>query len=138
MYRMRLFLRLIAFSTVTAGTLFAADDPADFEQKGAAALTLSQSDDSAIITAAVLYGKAVEAYDSAGDSAKATEMNSFLYWCKKKMTLTQMDVFLKQKDSGTLVAVKRILRAPTPAPPTPYGFPITCHPPSVPAQISNR
>src|SRR5205823_3526140 len=39
---------------------------------------------------------------------KATEMNSFLYWCKKKMTLQQMDAFLKGGDAVNATVARRM------------------------------
>src|SRR4051812_45429156 len=79
----------------------------DLEFKGARALKQSQTEPDAILSAAIYYGKAAEAYEKSGDETKATEMQSYLYWCKKKMTLTQMDVFLKGGSADALAVAKR-------------------------------
>ena len=84
-----------------------AEDAAELEVKGAVALKLSQTQSDAIISAAISYGKAAAVYEQSGNDAKATEMNSFLYWCKKKMTLKQMDGFLAQHDADTAIVAKR-------------------------------
>ncbi len=85
-----------------------AEDAAKLEALGADALKLSQSDADAIVSAACFYGNASLAYEQAGNDEKATEMNSYLYWCKKKMTLQQMDAFLKGKEQSAAVIAKRM------------------------------
>jgi len=39
-----------------------------------------------IVDAARNFAKAAALYSGAADEEKTVEMNSFLYWCKKKMT----------------------------------------------------
>ncbi len=77
--------------------VFGEDDAATFETRGVEALYMSQTESGAIVTAAVQFSKASAAYEAAGNETKATEMNSFLYWCKKKMTLQQCDEFVSGK-----------------------------------------
>jgi hypothetical protein len=85
-----------------------AEDVALLESKGIAALKLSQAEPDAVVTAAIYFGQASDAYQTAGNTEKATEMNSFLYWCKKKMTLAQMDAFLKGGDAINAAVAKRM------------------------------
>ncbi len=50
-------------------------------------------------------------YAAAGDESKATEMNSFLYWCKKKMSYQDIEEFTKKGDVVTaqkLNAIEKI------------------------------
>ena len=63
-----------------------AETAADFEAQGIAALALSQKDADAIVSAAISFGRASANYQRGGDESKSVEMNSYLYWCKKKMT----------------------------------------------------
>jgi len=88
-----------SFAPILVAFLFAlaahAEDAAELEAKGIAALKLSQVESDAIISAAIYFGQASDLYQSVKNDEKATEMNSFLYWCKKKMTSHQIDEFLK-------------------------------------------
>ncbi len=77
-----------------------AEDAAELETQGIAALKLSQTDSDAIVSAAIYFGKAASLYDQANNDDKASEMNSFLYWCKKKMTLRQTEAFLNRSDAA--------------------------------------
>ncbi|HLX62411.1 MAG TPA: hypothetical protein VKX17_14130, partial [Planctomycetota bacterium] len=91
-----------------SSAVFAEETAAEFEARGIAALKLSQAEPDAVISAAIYFGKAVAAYGQAKDDAKATEMNSFLYWCKKKMTLKQMDAFLSAGDDTVAATAKHM------------------------------
>ncbi len=88
--------------------VLAEETAAEAEAQGIAALKHSQSEPDAIIAAAIYFGKSAAAYDQAKDEAKATEMNSFLYWCKKKMTLKQMDAFLNGGDASAIAIAKHM------------------------------
>src|SRR6185295_2626911 len=87
----------VALVTTLAFIAFVAraETAAEFEAKGIAALKLAQTEGDAIVSAAIFFGQASESFEKSGNEEKATEMNSFLYWCKKKMPLQQMDAFLK-------------------------------------------
>jgi len=98
---------VIAFVFLLAGSV-AAEEAAELEAEGIDALKLSMNESDAVVAAAIYFGKAADAYDQAHDSIKATEMNSFLYWCKKKMTLQQMDAFLKGGDASSVAIAKRM------------------------------
>src|SRR5262249_51548851 len=69
-----------------------------------------------VVSAAIYFGQAADAYQAAGNTDKATEMNSFLYWCKKKMTLAQMDAFLKGGDAVNAAVAKRLNEVDAAAP----------------------
>jgi len=79
--------------------LFAAACPAEeadqMRELGIAALKESQANPRQIVDAARAFVKASELYAAAGNDEKAIEMNSFLYWCKKKMTMEDIDAFIK-------------------------------------------
>ncbi len=94
-----------------------AGEAATLETKGIAALKQSQTDPNSVVAAAIFFGKAADAYEKAGDDAKATDMNSFLYWCKKKMTIQQMDTFLKGGDAAAESVGKRMKELEKTAPP---------------------
>ena len=72
-----------------------AEEADDFREKGIAALKESQVNPRAIVEAARHFVKAADLYNAAGNEEKNVEMNSFLYWCKKKMTLEDIDAFTK-------------------------------------------
>ena len=79
-----------------------AEEADDFRAQGIAALKDSQSRPHAIVDAARHFVKAAELYTAAGNEEKSVEMNSFLYWCKKKMTLQDIDAFTKGGESAVL------------------------------------
>lgn len=87
---------ILASLLLTAGTLAMCSDltPDQLRDQGLEALKAAQSDESKVVEAARLLTKAVKAYESAGKDNEASELNSYLYWCKKKMTVQQIDVFL--------------------------------------------
>ena len=102
------FLFAAAIACSFAGVAHAQETPADLEAKGVAALKLSQTQPDAIVSAAIYFGKAVDAFEKLGDEAKTTDMNSYLYWCKKKMTAQQMEIFLKGGDAAVESVAKRM------------------------------
>lgn len=65
----------------------------EYKQAGMAALNASQADPDKIVDAAKNFVKAVESYERDNNEVAAVEINSFLYWCKKKMTLEQIGKF---------------------------------------------
>ena len=89
-----------------------AEDADEVREKGIAALKESQTDPHAIVEAARLFVKAGALYGEAGNEEKNVEMNSFLYWCKKKMTLEDINAFIKGGDAevtGKLAALDKIV-----------------------------
>jgi hypothetical protein len=90
-------------SLAVAGLLahcVAAEDADALREKGIAALKDSQANPRAIVDAARFFVKAGELYGAAGNDEKNVETNSFLYWCKKKMTLEDIDAFRKGGESA--------------------------------------
>src|SRR5579862_9340569 len=125
-YKISLFLeddsmRSVARTLVVLLCLLAfaarSEDAAELEAKGIAALKLSQNESDAIVSAAIYFGQATELYQSAKNNEKATEMNSFLYWCKKKMTLQQMDACLKGGDAINVKIAQRMKEIEAAPPP---------------------
>ena len=87
-----------------------AEDADEVREKGIAALKESQTNPRAIVDAARFFVKAGALYGDAGDEEKNVEMNSFLYWCKKKMTLADIDQFTKGGEAAVtskLAAVEK-------------------------------
>jgi len=76
-----------------------AGDASELREKGIQALKQSETDAHAIVDAARSFAKAALAYSDAGDDSSVVEMNSFLYWCKKKMTLENIEEFKRGEDS---------------------------------------
>ena len=94
-------------SCLLLAALFAsAEDADDWRTKGISTLKLSQSDPSALVDAARNFAKAGELYSAAGDQEKSVEMNSFLYWCKKKMTLQQNPNCVPEQDAPQIRSTK--------------------------------
>ena len=87
-----------------------AEDADEVREKGIAALKDSQTNPRAIVDAARLFVRAGALYGDAGDEEKNVEMNSFLYWCKKKMTLVDIEQFTKGGEAAVtskLTAVEK-------------------------------
>lgn len=105
---MRSLKLVLIFCVLASFSTLGAEDANQLEYHGVEALKLSQTKPDAILSAAAFFAKATDAYVKSGDEDKATEMNSFLYWCKKKMTSAQMDVFLKDHDKSAPELVKRL------------------------------
>lgn len=104
LYPVAITLLLASFLYLTAVTGRAEESAADLHKKGIEALKDSQTNPTAIVTAARCFAKASALYESSGKTDLAVEMNSYLYWCKKKMSLADIDAFLK--DEGTTVSAR--------------------------------
>jgi hypothetical protein len=87
-------------------SMFAAETPDQIRDRGFEALKAAQSDDTKTVEAARLLAQAAEAYEKAGDDNAASELGSYLYWCKKRMTLAQAETFAKSGDSGKRITAK--------------------------------
>ena len=103
-------LRLLAALLLSAGALVMGADasPDQLRDQGFEALKAAQADESKIVDAARLLAQAAEAYEKAGNENAATELNSYLYWCKKKMTLQQMDTFIAKGNGVAKAAVAKM------------------------------
>ena len=73
----------------------AAEDAEAERSLGINSLKESQTNPGAIVSAARHFAKASDLFATAGNDDKATEMNSFLFWCKKKMTFQDIEQFTK-------------------------------------------
>ena len=85
-----------------------AEDAEEMREKGIAALKESQANPRAIVEAARAFVKASELYVTAGNEEKAIEMNSFLYWCKKKMAMEDIDAFIKGGETSVSTKLNAI------------------------------
>ncbi len=99
---------------LTSGCAFAAEDAVELHKKGVEALKESQSNPGAIVTAARYFAQALALYEAQKNEPLATEMNSYLYWCKKKMTLKDIDTFLKEGNTAAAERLKIVEKAPDP------------------------
>ncbi len=86
---------ILTFFTLLIAPALLAEDADEVRERGVTALKESQANPRSIVEAARLFVKAGELYNTAGNEEKVVEMNSFLYWCKKKMTLEDIDAFTK-------------------------------------------
>ena len=92
---MRAVINLTFLLLLTHAFLLCAQDADELREKGIAALKESQANPRAIVEAARAFVKAEALYVQAGNDEKSVEMNSFLYWCKKKMAMEDIDAFVK-------------------------------------------
>lgn len=92
--------------------VFGEDTPTDLERQGKAFLTLSQTDGDALVPAARFFGKAAIAYEAEGNTDKTVEMNSFLYWCKKKMTMQDIKSFVAGEDVKLAQRLEAVEKSP--------------------------
>ena len=102
------YLRLaLVFCILQLPAVFA-EDAAELRAKGITALKESQVDSSAIVNAARYFAKASAMFSAANDEENAVEMNSFLYWCKKKMTLKDIEEFTKSSEPTALKILQTV------------------------------
>ena len=99
---MRYVLPALIASLLLSGSVLCAEDAATERSQGIDALKSSQSNPAAIVSAARHFAKASELYVKAGDENKATEMNSFLFWCKKKMSYQDIEQFTKGGETAVV------------------------------------
>lgn len=106
---MKTILGLLVLIALSA---FAGDDAEATYKQGLEALRQSQENHSALVPATKLLAKAAAMFEAAGDEARVQEVNSCLYWAKKKMTLADTNLL-----KGESVAVRRIESASKPIAP---------------------
>lgn len=92
----------------TALSLFSAETPDQLRDKGFEALKAAQADETKIVDAARFLAQAAEAYEKDGNDNAASELNSYLFWCKKKMTIKQVDSFLANGNGVAKAAVAKM------------------------------
>src|SRR5438874_1943714 len=95
--RCHVVLLAVAIALCGVGSL-RGQDAADYRKLGLEALKESQTNPRTIVEAARNFAKAAALYEAQGKEDSVVEMNSFLYWCKKKMNMQDMDAFLNNKD----------------------------------------
>lgn len=71
------------------------EDADAVRSRGIQALKESQTVPRQIVEAARCFTLASDLYSKVGDDEKAVEMNSFLFWCKRKMSLDDINEFTK-------------------------------------------
>ncbi|MCY3020285.1 MAG: PEGA domain-containing protein [Planctomycetota bacterium] len=96
-------MKWLAVVCLVLPLLLFAEEPEAVYKQGIAKLRDAQSDHAALVPATKLLAQAAALYEAAGDEAKTTEINSCLYWAKKKMTLADTEAV-----KGDAVAVQRI------------------------------
>ena len=94
-----------------AGLNCKAEDAESVYKEGVAKLRLAQSDHAALVPATKLLAQAAALFEAAGDEAKSAEVNSCLYWAKKKMTLADT-----QAIKGNAEVAKRLVASATEIP----------------------
>ena len=98
----RLYVAACCLLVVLPAFVFAEEPDAVYKQ-GVAKLRDAQADHAALVPATKLLAQAAALYEAAGDEAKTAEVNSCLYWAKKKFTLADTEAV-----KGDAVAVKRM------------------------------
>lgn len=94
-------MKILVFSLVLLQScmLFAGEGNAEALYKlGISKLREAQSDHSALVPATKLLSQAALLYEMAGDEEKVTEVNSSLYWAKKKFTLADTEAVKSNGD----------------------------------------
>ena len=91
---------LLLFTVILlSGAAFSADtDGEALYKQGLAQLRTAQSDHSALVPAAKLLTQAIAAFEIEKNEAKEAEVNSCLYWAKKKMTLADAEAYKGNAD----------------------------------------
>ncbi|HEY3319908.1 MAG TPA: PEGA domain-containing protein [Planctomycetota bacterium] len=85
------------------GSCLSAEEPDAVYKQGITKLRDAQADHSALVPATKLLAQAAALYEAAGDEAKCAEVNSCIFWAKKKMTLADTEAV-----KGDAAAVQRI------------------------------
>lgn len=100
--------KTVAVAIVLSAALlaFASETPDQLRDQGLEALKAAQADETKIVEAARFLAQAAEAYEKAGNDDAAAELNSYLYWCKKRMTLEQTEAFAGTGESGKRIVEK--------------------------------
>lgn len=108
---MRCFALPFLIVLISQAPTVLAENADEAREKGIQALKDSEASPHAIMEAARSFVKASELYTAAGKEEQCVEMNSFLYCCKKKMTLDDIEAFTKGGEaavSNKLAAVEKL------------------------------
>lgn len=103
-HRIKLLVIMAAMSALLTLEAFGEDAESVYKE-GVAKLRLAQTDHSALVPATKLLAQAAALFEAAGDDAKSAEVNSCLYWAKKKMTLADT-----QAIKGNAEVAKRLVQ----------------------------
>jgi hypothetical protein len=104
-------LGLLAVAVLLAGPWARGADLAEanaLREQGLNALKESQTNPDAIIAAAKALTGASDAYTTLGRDAEAQEVNSYLFWCKRRMTMSQIDAFMTGDGRSAEQVVRKI------------------------------
>lgn len=87
---------LLLLTLLLALPLAAAElaDAAALERQGEAALVAANADRTRCVDAALLFGQARAIYHQAEQWDKVRELNAYIYWCKKRMNIDDLDRYL--------------------------------------------
>ena len=87
---------LLALAFPVRGEEAPRDKALKFRAQGMAALKAADDDPKALVQAAEAFAQASDLYADLKMEAEATEMNSYLFWCRKKMNLEQIEAYTKK------------------------------------------
>ncbi|HLX64882.1 MAG TPA: hypothetical protein VKX17_26660 [Planctomycetota bacterium] len=111
---MRIFLPLL-LSALLVCECIRGEDADQLRETGIAALKDSETNPHSIVLAARCFAKAAVLYSAAKNETQNVEMNSFLYWCKKKMSLKDIEEFRNAGEAEIaekLTSVEKTVPAP--------------------------
>lgn len=104
---MRRLVVFLAMALPCSTVLYAGESDVFYEQ-AKAALKKSQAAPDEIVVAARLFMKAAAAFEAEGNMALTQEAHSFLYWCKKKMTLKDAENLNKGGETDVLAVLETV------------------------------
>src|SRR6185436_5418288 len=88
-------------ASIVLSSISLAEDAESVYQEGLTKLRAAQADHSQLVPATKLLVKAASLFEVAGDENKSAEVNSCLYWAKKKMTLADTQIIKGNTDVST-------------------------------------
>ena len=97
-------IAFIAFLSAAGSQLVAGETPDAVYKQGIEALRLAEADHDQLVPAVKLLAKAARLCEGKGDEEHAAEINSCLYWAKKKMTLADTNLLEKSDSDGARLA----------------------------------
>jgi hypothetical protein len=92
---------------LTAGDVVGARYQCD---RGKELLKESEASPDTIVEAAQAFVLAAEVFERVGNENGATEANSFLYWCKKKMNQAQIQALIKLEDPSVATRLDNVVK----------------------------
>jgi hypothetical protein len=111
--RLFVLIALIAATVVPTAAGEASGDVEELYRQGVAAMRASDNDPSKSVDAAILLTQAKELYEAEENWDKVREVNSYIFWCKKRMNNSELDAYLARikgkKPPAEVAEVKRKL-----------------------------